>query len=61
MECCAGSLLGVTKSTLAYYFQRLREITAYNLEVEFDEYFHGEIEVDESGYLLNKLLHLWFY
>ena len=45
---CAGSLVGVNKSTAAYYFQRLREIIAYNLERECDEYFHGEIEVDES-------------
>ena len=45
---CAASLVGVNKSTSAYYFHRLREIIAYHLEQEFDEYFDGEIEVDES-------------
>jgi transposase len=45
---CAASLVGVNKNTSAYYFHRLREIIAYHLEREFDEYFDGEIEVDES-------------
>lgn len=45
---CAGSLVGVNKSTSAYYFQRLREIIAYNLDLEYADYFDGEIEVDES-------------
>jgi transposase len=45
---CASSLVGVNKSSAAYYFQRLREIIAYQLEQESHEIFEGEIEVDES-------------
>jgi len=45
---CASRLIGVNKSTGAYYFHRLREIIAYELEQESDEVFAGEIEVDES-------------
>ncbi len=45
---CASSLIGVNKSTGAYYFHRLREIIAYHLEQEAHEVFDGEIEVDES-------------
>ncbi|PHS41496.1 MAG: IS1595 family transposase [Robiginitomaculum sp.] len=45
---CASRLLGVNKSTGAYYFHRLREIIAYELEQAEQEVFAGEIEVDES-------------
>ncbi len=45
---CAASLIGVNKSTGAYYFHRLREIIALQLELESHEVFSGEIEVDES-------------
>ena len=45
---CASSLVDVNKSSGAYYFQRLREIIAYQLEQESYEIFEGEIEVDES-------------
>jgi len=45
---CAASLVGVNFKTAAYYFQRLREIIATQLEAESDEVFGGEIEVDES-------------
>ena len=45
---CAASLVGVNFKTAAYYFQRLREIIVTQLEVESDEVFDGEIEVDES-------------
>ena len=45
---CAGSLVGVNRKSSAYYFQRLREIIAYNIELEYADYFDGEIEVDES-------------
>ena len=44
----AATLVGVNKSTAAYYFHRLREIIAYELEQESNEIFGGEIEVDES-------------
>src|ERR1700734_39873 len=42
----AASLVGVNKSTAAFYFQRLREIIA--LESEDTAPLFGEIEVDES-------------
>jgi len=44
----AAELVGVNKTTAAYYFQRLREIIAFNLYQDEAEYFSGEIEVDES-------------
>ena len=42
----AAALVGVNKSTSAYYFHRLRELI-YEA-VEHDVPFSGEIEVDES-------------
>lgn len=45
---CAASLVGVNFKTACYYFQRLREIIAGELEAESHEVFDGEIEVDES-------------
>lgn len=45
---CSASLVGVNFKTAAYYFHRLREIIAYQLEAESQEVFGGEIEVDES-------------
>ena len=45
---CAAALVGVNSKTAVYYFQRLREIIAYQLEQEIDIAFSGEIEVDES-------------
>jgi transposase len=40
--------VGVNFKTACYYFQRLREIIAAELEAESTEVFDGEIEVDES-------------
>ena len=45
---CAASLVGVNFKTACYYFHRLREIIAAELEAESTEVFDGEIEVDES-------------
>ena len=42
----AAELVGVNKSTAAYYFHRLREIIYQSIEHETP--LHGEIEVDES-------------
>jgi hypothetical protein len=42
----AAALVGVNKSTSAYYFHRLRELICE--AVEDDVPFSGEIEVDES-------------
>ena len=44
----AARLCGVHRNTDAYYFLRLREIIAYELEAESEAMFGGEIEVDES-------------
>ena len=44
----AVSLVGVNKSTAAYYFYRLRELITFELEQENYEVFGGEIEVDKS-------------
>ena len=45
---CSASLVGVNFKTACYYFYRLREAIAYQLELESHEVFGGEIEVDES-------------
>jgi transposase len=45
---CSASLVGVNFKTACYYFHRLREIIATELEAESHEVFDGEIEVDES-------------
>jgi len=44
----AAGLCGVHRNTAAYYFLRLREIIAYELEAESEAIFGGEIEVNES-------------
>ena len=44
----AASLCGVNRKTAAFYFLRLLEIIALDLEAENEAMFGGEIEVDES-------------
>ena len=44
----AAALCGVNRKTAAFYFHRVREIIALELEGEADTVFQGEIEVDES-------------
>ena len=44
----AASLVGVHRNSAAFYFHRLREVIAYELEAESEAMFGGEIEVDES-------------
>ena len=44
----ATRLCGVHRNTAAYYYLRLREIIAYELEAESEAMLGGEIEVDES-------------
>lgn len=43
-----ASLCGVNRKVAAFYFHRLREIIAFELEAESEAMFGGEIEVDES-------------
>ena len=45
---CASALVCVNSKTAVYYFHRLREIIAYQLEQEVDAVFSCEIEVDEN-------------
>ena len=45
---CTVQLVGINRNSAAYYFQRLREIIAHQIEQESHEVFGGEIEVDES-------------
>ena len=45
---CAANLLDLNRNTAAYYYQRLRDIIAYQVEQEAHVIFEGEIEVDES-------------
>ena len=45
---CTASLVGVNKSTAAYYFHRLRELILYSQKREADAVLGGEIELDES-------------
>ena len=44
----AGALVGVNKTTAAYFFYRLRKIIVLEIEQESHEVFEGQIEVDES-------------
>ena len=44
----AASLVGVHRNSAAFYFHRLRQIIARELEAESEAMFGGEIEVDES-------------
>ena len=44
----AAALCRVNRKTAAYYFHRLREIVALELEAEAEALVDGEIEVDES-------------
>jgi len=45
---CTAELIGINRKTSAYYFHRLREIIAYKLDLESEEFLDGEIEVDKS-------------
>ena len=44
----AAALVGVNKSTAAYFYHRLREIIVFKIEQESHKFFDGEIDVDES-------------
>ena len=44
----AARLCGVNRKTAAFFFRRLRELIALELEAESEAMFGGEIEVDES-------------
>ena len=50
----AAALCGVNRKTAAYYFHRLREIVALELEAKGKALFDGEIKVDESYFGGNR-------
>ena|SRR3984893_525213 len=45
---CAASIIEVNFKSACYYYQRLREIIALQMEQEAHEIFGGEVEIDES-------------
>jgi transposase len=44
----AADLVGVSYHTTRLYYQKIRQVIAYYLEQESEEYFAGEVELDES-------------
>ena len=44
----AADLLGINRRTAILYYQKIRQVIAYHLEQESEEYFAGEVECDES-------------
>ncbi len=46
----AASHVGVHRNSAAFYFHRLREFMAHELEAGSEAMFGGEIEVDESSF-----------
>ncbi len=45
---CGARLIGINVKTACYYYHRLRVIISQHLELEFEDVFNSEIEVDES-------------
>ena len=45
---CAADLVRVNRKSAAFYYHRLREIIAAEVEVDASHFFNGEVEVDES-------------
>ena len=44
----AAELVGVSRTTATLYYQKIRQVICYHLELESEEYFAGEVELDES-------------
>lgn len=44
----ASDLTGINRNSVTLFFHKLREIIAFNLDEENQEYFGGEVELDES-------------
>jgi transposase len=55
----AAALCGVNSKTSAYYFHRLRETVALELEAIGKALFDSEIEVDESYFGGNRKGSFW--
>ena len=57
----ASSLCGVNRKTAAFYFYRLREIIAHELEAENEAMFGGEIVVVISDFHHFRINHFEFF
>ena len=44
----AADLLGINRRTATLYYQKIRQVIAYHLEQESEEFLVGDIELDES-------------
>ena len=44
----AADLLGIEANSAALFYHKLRQIIAYHLDIEAQEVFGGEVELDES-------------
>jgi transposase len=44
----AADMLGIHSNSAALFYHKIREIIAYRLDLEAEEIFEGEIELDES-------------
>jgi len=44
----AANMLEIQVNSSALFYRKIRELICYNLELESEEYFAGQIEVDES-------------
>jgi len=44
----SANLMGIHHNTAALFYQKIREIIAFQIEQESHEFFDGEIELDES-------------
>ncbi|MDG6455810.1 IS1595 family transposase, partial [Glaesserella parasuis] len=44
----AANLLEINDNSAALFYRKIREVISYNLALEADEVFDGQIELDES-------------
>ena len=44
----AADLLGINRRTATLYYQKIRQVIAYHLDQESEEFLVGDIELDES-------------
>jgi len=44
----ASDLLGISPCTATLYYQKIRAVISDHLKQEAEEYFEGEVELDES-------------
>ena len=44
----AADLLGIQANSAILFYRKIREVSSYHLALEADEFFEGQIELDES-------------